>query len=57
MEEAQLIFVNRQGVKILEKNAADFAKELETEQSKIIAEHSVFDQALNNVISVLSKQA
>jgi len=55
MEEAQLIFVNRQGVKILEKNAADFAKELEAEQSKIIADHSVFDQALNNVISVLSK--
>jgi len=55
MEEAQLIFVNRQGVKILEKNAADFASELETEQSKIIADHSVFDQALNNVISVLSK--
>ena len=55
MEEAQLIFVNRQGVKIMEKNAADFASELETEISKIIADHSVFDQALNNVISVLSK--
>lgn len=57
MEEAQLIFVNRQGVKELVKNAADFAEELETEKSKIIADHSVFDQALNNVISVLSKQA
>lgn len=55
MEEAQLIFVNRQGVKELDKNAAEFAKELESEKSKIIADHSVFDQALNNVISVLSK--
>lgn len=57
MEEAQLIFVNRQGVKIMEKNAAEFAKELESERSKIIADHSVFDQALNNVITVLSKTA
>ena len=55
MEEAQLIFVNRQGVKEMDKNAADFAEELATEKSKIIADHSVFDQALNNVISVLSK--
>lgn len=57
MEEAQLIFVNRQGVKIMEKNAMEFAEELEKKQSKIIADHSVFDQALNNVISALSASA
>jgi len=57
MEEALLIFVNRQGKKVMEKNAKEFANELETEKSKIIADHSVFDQALNNVISVLSKNA
>lgn len=57
MEEAQLVFVNRQGVKIMEKSAMEFAEELEKNQSKIIADHSVFDQALNNVISALSKSA
>ena len=57
MEEAQLIFVNRQGVKIMEKNAIDFAEELEKEISKIIADHSIFDQALSNVITALSQSA
>lgn len=57
MEEAQLIFVNRQGVKIMEKNALDFAEELEAEKSNIIADHSVFDQALNSVITALSQTA
>lgn len=55
MEEAQLIFVNRQGVRIMEKNAKDFAAELESGKSSIIADHSVFDQALTNVISALQK--
>ena len=55
MEEAQLIFVNRQGVKIMEKNAVEFAEELNAGTSKIIADHSLFDQALTNVISALSK--
>ena len=54
MEEAQLVFVNRQGVKIMEKNAIEFAEELEAEKSKIIADHSIFDQALSNVITALS---
>jgi len=54
MEEAQLIFVNRQGVKIMEKNAIEFAEELESEKSKMIADHSIFDQALSNVITALS---
>ena len=57
MEEAQLIFVNRQGIKEMEKNAKIFAEELEQGTSKIIADHSVFDQALTNVITALSKQA
>lgn len=57
MEEAQLVFVNRQGVKVMDKNAVEFAEELENNLSKIIADHSVFDQALNNVISALSESA
>ncbi|MDH5425870.1 MAG: DUF1631 domain-containing protein [Gammaproteobacteria bacterium] len=57
MEEAQLIFVNRQGVKIMEKSALDFAAELEQQISKIIADHSVFDAALSSVITALSKSA
>ena len=56
MEDALLIFVNRQGVKILDKDAEEFAEELDSGTSKIIADHSVFDRALSNVITTLSNQ-
>ena len=54
MEEARLIFVDRIGVKRMEKNADEFADELESGQSKMIADHSIFDNALSNVIQSLS---
>jgi len=54
MEEAKLIFVDRLGVKIIEKDAAIFTEELSNEKSKFIADHSIFDNALSNVISSLA---
>ncbi|MDH5765487.1 MAG: DUF1631 domain-containing protein [Gammaproteobacteria bacterium] len=53
-EDAKLVFVDRLGVKILEKDADDFATELDVGQSHILADHSIFDHALTNVISSLA---
>ena len=53
-EAAQLIFVDRKGVKVIEKDAEEFAKELEENRSRILADHSTFDHALANVISALA---
>lgn len=54
MEEAKLIFVDRIGVKVLEKDAEIFSEELNSELSLIIADHSAFDHALGMVINSLS---
>jgi hypothetical protein len=56
MQEAKLIFVDRLGIKIIEKDAALFSAELSAEKSKIIADHSAFDSALSKVITSLSAQ-
>ena len=53
-DAAQLIFVDRKGVKVIEKDAEEFAKELEENRSRILADHSTFDHALGNVISALA---
>jgi len=53
-DAAQLIFVNRKGLKVIEKDAAEFAHELDDKRSRLIADHSTFDQALGNVISALA---
>ncbi len=53
-DAAQLIFVDRKGVKVIEKDAEEFAKELEENRSRILADHSTFDHALANVISALA---
>lgn len=47
---AKLIFVDRQGIKVLEKDSDDFLRELNNEQSKFIADHSTFEHALGSVI-------
>ena len=57
MEEAKLVFVDRLGVKVIEKDAAIFAEELENDQSRFIADHSAFDHALSRVITSLSATA
>ncbi len=54
MEEARLIFVDRLGKKVLEKDAEQFTRELSEGQSEVIADHSVFDHALSQVIQSLS---
>ena len=53
-EVAKLIFVDCHGVKVIEKDAGDFARELESKQSKLIADHSTFDHALVAVIHKLA---
>jgi len=54
MEEAKLVFVDRVGVKVIEKDAETFTNELATDSSIIIADHSAFDHALGMVINSLS---
>ncbi|HEY9201245.1 MAG TPA: DUF1631 family protein [Gammaproteobacteria bacterium] len=54
MEEAKLVFVDRMGVKVIEKDAEEFLNEINTEQSSLIADHSAFDHALGMVINSLS---
>ncbi|VAW63201.1 hypothetical protein MNBD_GAMMA11-2317 [hydrothermal vent metagenome] len=54
MEEARLVFVDRIGVKIIEKEADVFSEELIAETSQVISDHSAFDHALGLVINSLS---
>ena len=53
-DAAQLIFVDRKGMKVIEKDAEVFAKELEENRSRVLADHSTFDHALGNVITALA---
>ena len=53
-DAAQLIFVDRRGKKVIEKDAAEFAKELEDKRSRVLADHSTFDNALGKVITALA---
>jgi len=54
IEEAKLIFVDRLGIKVIEKDAKIFKQELDNGSSEIIADHSAFDHALASVINSLS---
>lgn len=49
----QYIFVNRRGMKVLEKNRADLASMIEDKTLKRIDESQVFDRALQSVIGNL----
>ena len=53
-EAAKLIFIDRHGVKVIEKDVNDFLRELENEQSRLIADHSTFEHALATVIHKLA---
>ena len=53
-DAAQLIFVDRKGVKVIEKDAAVFARELEENRSRILADHSTFDHALGQVMKAMA---
>lgn len=49
-DAAQLVFVDRQGIKVIEKDVDDFLTELANNQSRFIADHSTFERALGSVI-------
>lgn len=53
-DAAQLIFVDRKGIKVIEKDAEEFARDLEENRSRVLADHSTFDHALGKVISSLA---
>lgn len=55
-ENACLIFVDRKGAKIIVKEGNEFCLELLNNQSHILEDHSVFDHALSQVISHISKK-
>lgn len=50
-DEAKLIFVDRHGNKVIEKAASEFMDELNDQRSRIIADHSIFNHALGQVIN------
>ncbi|HEY9052388.1 MAG TPA: DUF1631 family protein [Gammaproteobacteria bacterium] len=56
MEQARLVFVDRLGQEVLEKDADTFSEELKTNKSRLLADHSVFDFALSQVISSLTNK-
>jgi hypothetical protein len=53
-DAAQLIFVDRKGVKVIEKDAEVFARELEEGSSRMLADHSTFNHALGQVMNALA---
>jgi hypothetical protein len=53
VEDEKLIFVTHDGEVVAEKSFEAFTQELEKDISKIIMGHSVFDYALNSVITKL----
>lgn len=50
-DEAKLVFVDRHGNKVIEKFANEFVEELNESKSKIIADHSIFNHALGQIIN------
>jgi predicted transcriptional regulator len=53
VEDEKLIFVTHDGEVVAEKSFEEFTHELDKDISKIIMGHSVFDYALNSVITKL----
>jgi len=54
-DEAKLVFVDRHGDKVIEKFANEFVDELNNNKSKIIADHSIFNHALGQIIHSIIK--
>jgi len=50
-DEAKLVFVDRHGNMVIEKFANEFVDELNEGKSKIIADHSIFNHALGQIIN------
>jgi hypothetical protein len=54
IETGKIVFVDHKGIKGIEKDAAEFADELNENKSRIIGDHSTFDHALGKVISIIA---
>lgn len=54
-ESAILVFSNRAGQRVLDKDAAVFAEELSLQKSRLISDHSLFESALVSVIHNMQK--
>jgi len=54
IETGKIVFVDRNGIKGIEKDAGEFADELNNNKSQIIADHSTFDHALGKVITLMA---
>ncbi len=54
-ESATLVFSNRAGQRILDKDAAVFAEELSLQKSRLISDNSLFESALVSVIHNMQK--
>ena len=55
-ENAHLIFVDRKGEMIIDKQAEVFCQEIKDGLSCLLEDHSIFDQALSQVISQISQK-
>jgi len=53
IETGNIIFVDRKGIKRIEKDAGEFAEELKNNKSRVLADHSTFDNALGKVLSIM----
>ena len=53
-DTGSLVFVDRKGIKILEKDAEEFACEIKEERSRLLADHSTFDSALGKIIGSIA---
>ncbi|HHJ36584.1 MAG TPA: DUF1631 family protein, partial [Gammaproteobacteria bacterium] len=54
IETGNIIFVDRKGIKGIEKDAGEFAEELKNNKSRVLADHSTFDHALGKVLSIMA---
>ena len=54
IETGKIVFVDRKGIKGIEKDAGEFADELNNNTSRVIADHSTFDHALGSVLSIMA---
>ncbi|MDH5767006.1 MAG: DUF1631 domain-containing protein, partial [Gammaproteobacteria bacterium] len=54
VQDATLVFVDHMGTVVIEKDAEQFADELEQNLSGVIMQHSVFDHALNSALGSIS---
>ena len=50
-DTAKVVFSDRRGNTVMEKDAGDFTEELAANKSRVIADHSTFDNALGCVIA------